>query len=270
MPDVQSHRARQYAVCTYALEGTPAADGAEAIFDQALSNGLAAIVAAEWPGSEVGRGGRVLSAGDLLTVIEQRGRTADDGFIHLLREGQSEWVTLPFEEDPFPNFTSIDVRTLRDGLDKTQDIRHARHEGEDPEGVSDEHIAALRDLGNHPALFALDDEALERAEMGLAQEVAAEHDRATDYWAALGEDERARRMAINYREHYAWETADERCEVQDCPVCWQEAIVATEFDSYLDQIGIGTCIACGYQRSRAVADDEAMTIELKRMADKDD
>ncbi len=43
--DRQNERARQYAVCTYALRNDRASDGAEAIYDQALTNGLAAIVA---------------------------------------------------------------------------------------------------------------------------------------------------------------------------------------------------------------------------------
>ncbi|WP_432171806.1 hypothetical protein [Streptomyces sp. 1222.5] len=43
----------------------PAMAGREGVFDQALSNGLAAIVASEWPGNESDRQGRVLSASAL-------------------------------------------------------------------------------------------------------------------------------------------------------------------------------------------------------------
>ncbi|MEV7318446.1 hypothetical protein AB0N56_36705 [Streptomyces microflavus] len=49
--------------------------GHEGIYDQALSNALAAIVAAEWPGEEVNRRGRVHFARDLLKVIAEKIRS---------------------------------------------------------------------------------------------------------------------------------------------------------------------------------------------------
>jgi hypothetical protein len=270
MADVQQQRAREYAVCTYALQANRDADGSQAIFDQALTNGLAAIVANEWPGDELDRKGRILSARDLLNVIENHKKPAGDGTIHLVPAGEAEWITLPFGDDPFPNFTRVDAGTLRDGLHETQSVRHARHEGDAQAAVSEQHLEALCDLGAHPALFTLNDEALDRAEAGLAAAVADEQDRATEYWLSLSGDERARRMSIDYREEYAWQRPDERCEVQQCPICWQESLVATEFDGYLDQIGIGTCVACGYRRSREMAEDEAMILELQRKVEESD
>ncbi|MFF3518751.1 hypothetical protein [Streptomyces sp. NPDC002573] len=46
--------------------------GHEGIYDQALSNALAAIVAAEWPGQEAKGEGRVHSARRLLKVIAEK------------------------------------------------------------------------------------------------------------------------------------------------------------------------------------------------------
>ncbi|WP_327299202.1 MULTISPECIES: hypothetical protein [unclassified Streptomyces] len=46
--------------------------GHEGIYDQALSNALAVIVAAEWPGEEANRKGRVHSAKGLLEVIAEK------------------------------------------------------------------------------------------------------------------------------------------------------------------------------------------------------
>src|SRR3954452_11815885 len=89
--ELQARRARHYAVCTYALDYDRASDGAEGVFDQALTNGLAAIVADEWPGEEVGRGGRMLAASKLLDVIEQRGKHKDDGVVAILRPGEPEY-----------------------------------------------------------------------------------------------------------------------------------------------------------------------------------
>jgi hypothetical protein len=48
MTDLNRRRARQYAVCTYALDYDHVTDGAEGVLDQALTNGLAAIVSHEW------------------------------------------------------------------------------------------------------------------------------------------------------------------------------------------------------------------------------
>ena len=79
--EVQAGRARQYPVCTYALDYDRATDGAEGVFDQALTNGLAAIVAHEWPGEEIGRGGRMLAASGLLDAIGRRDLA--DGAAHL-------------------------------------------------------------------------------------------------------------------------------------------------------------------------------------------
>jgi hypothetical protein len=269
--DVQRRRARQYAVCTYAVRYDRVTDGAEGVFDQALTNGLAAIVAYEWPRAELNDRGRMLAASQLLAVIEQRGKHAEEGTIRILRDGEPEWVESTIDGELAPNFTSVDAPTLRDALRATQRVRHARDEG-DQSGplLAEQHIKALEELDYHPALFAVTDEQIDRAEVGIADADAAERRRAAEYWNALGPDERTRRVAIDYNDLYAWETKDGRCEVEVCPVCLTVALVADDFDSYLDAIGIGSCIACSYHRSRDVADDEAMMSELRRQVERDD
>jgi len=267
--DVRERRARQYAVCTYALEYDRVADGAEGVFDQALTNGLAAIVAHEWPGSEMGRRG-VLSAAALVDVVEERGKRVDDE-VRILRPDEPEWETVPWEDEPTPNFTSVRVGTLRDAIGATQAIRHARDAGKTPpQSLSATHIEALSALDHHPALYRLTDEMIDRAERSAADEDAVERERAIEYWDAVGSEERSRREGFDYVDAYAWTGEVERCEVTECPVCWQQAFVAGEFDSYLDEVGVGRCIACSYQRTRRVADDLAMTIQIKRAVEGDD
>lgn len=269
--ELQARRARQYAVCTYALDYDRASDGAEGVFDQALTNGLAAIVAHEWPGAEVGRGGRMLAASKLLDVVEQHGKRKDDGIIAILRPGEPEYTQYPFENEPMPNYTAVNVPVLRDALSATQAIRHARESDEPTDaGLTDAHIAALGDLDDHPALYALSDEVINRAEVGVMQRDRIEQNRALDYWHTLGEDERRRREMIDYETEYAWETRDDRCEVQDCPVCWQRSLVAEEFDGQLDEIGIGWCVACSYQRTSEVADDAATSELVRRAIERND
>ena len=65
-------RALDYARCTQALREDRERPGFAGIFDEALTNALAAIVAARWPGTEM-RGSRVKSASELLDVIEEHG-----------------------------------------------------------------------------------------------------------------------------------------------------------------------------------------------------
>lgn len=47
--DTQWERAREYGACTAALIADREVSGAEALFNQALSNGLVAIVTHHWP-----------------------------------------------------------------------------------------------------------------------------------------------------------------------------------------------------------------------------
>jgi hypothetical protein len=270
MTDPQRGRARQYAVCTYALDYDHVTDGAEGVFDQALTNGLAAIVAHEWPGAELDRS-KIRSAAGLLNVLEKRASVAGDGTLRVLRPGEPEWEVVPWDDEPMPNFTTIDIVTLRSAISTTQAIRHARDSAEVAStSITESQIEALRNLDNHPALYALTDEMIDRAELSITAEDAAERARARRYWDAIGSDERERRDAFDYVEAYAWQGEISRGEVEECPACAQEALVAEEFDSFLDEIGIGTCVACSYNRSRRVADDIATGVQLRRAVERDD
>jgi hypothetical protein len=267
--DVQRQRARQYAVCSFALAQDRITDGAEGVFDQALTNGLAAIVAAEWAGAEVGKEGRVRSASGLLRVIEERASVADGGVVRLLKkEGAPEWIPSVFDDGLIPNFTAVEVVTFRDALRVTQAIRHARDVGMDVQtGLTEQHIKALGELAYHPALFVVSNEAIDRAEARADLADNVETERAAGYLATLGDEERARREAIDYEEEYGFATRDERCEVEECPVCMNVALVAYRFDGWLDEIGIGTCVVCSYDRSAEVADELATSRMLDRHQD---
>ena len=197
----QRQRARQYAVCTYALRHDRVADGAEAIYDQALNNGLAAIVAHHWPGAETKRGTRsqTLTADQLLKVIKQHGIDAGEGVVRVLHDpGKPE-----YEDNPafgrVENFTTVDVPAFRAALRITEKIRHARATAE-ARALTERHVEALEALDDHPALFSLSDELVERSQAGIAGRDAAERARAAAYYRALDDDERERREAIDYEK----------------------------------------------------------------------
>lgn len=264
--DIQKRRARQYAVCSYALTQDRITDGAEGVFDQALTNGLAAIVAAEWPGEEFERSLHVRSASSLLKIVEQKGATGAKGVMHVLRAGEPQWLPPPgFGEEPTPNFTIVEVGTLRDALKVTWAIRHARDEDQEAVvGVSEEHINALVELARHPALYSMPDVAADRAEDRLHDADDIELRRAAAYYSALDDAEQGRREAVDYEDRYGYVAPDGRCEVEECPVCGNLSLAADRFDGWLDELGIGTCIVCSYSRHPDLADELATGRMLER------
>jgi hypothetical protein len=108
--DLDYQRRREYAECLLLLLDDPEIAGREALFDQALTNGLAAIVSREWPGAELDRRGLVLSAAGLLDTLEQQ------------VPSQADSVTLAAAEPPL----TINVNLLRGAIKDTQAVRHAR------------------------------------------------------------------------------------------------------------------------------------------------
>jgi len=218
--DTQERRARQYAVCSCALTQDRITDGAEGAFDQALTNGLAGIVAAEWPGAESDRPSHIRSAHYLLEVIEEKGTPGPEGVIHLLRADGPTWLPPVVGEEPTPNFTIVEVATLRDALKVTWAIRHARDaDQEHVAGLSEKQISALVELNHHPAVRSMD-VAVDRAEDRLQKVDTAERQRAAAaYHASLDDEEQRLRETVDYEERYGYATPDGRCEVEECPVC---------------------------------------------------
>lgn len=209
--------------------------------------------------------GRMLPASGLLTVIEERGIAIHDGQVRVLHaEGEPE-----FEDDPLfgrvENFVAVDVPAFREALQVTQAIRHARATGDDQTApLSETHVNALEALDHHPALFTITDELIERSQAGIAGRDAAERARAGAYYQALDIEERERRQTIDYTEQHAWETKDDRSVVEVCPVCETRALVAPETDTVIEEIGIGFCFVCSYQRTAEVAHEAAYQLDIER------
>ena len=72
-------RRSEYARCTRALVEDRERDGTSGIFDAALTNGLAAIVATRWRGQEADARGRMKSASALIDVIEAQSDVQANG-----------------------------------------------------------------------------------------------------------------------------------------------------------------------------------------------
>ncbi|MFF0249987.1 hypothetical protein [Streptosporangium sandarakinum] len=250
-------------------------DGAEGVFDMALTNGLVAIVVHCWP-DKAGTAGRMLSASQLLNVIENKGRRADGGVVRVLHDPAGpEFTEWPFDlgDGPSPNFTEVAADVLRDALDATQEVRHARAlDHEAARVITDEHLNALEALDDHPALRSLLFVTIDRYEQRVDDAGEAEISRAQAYLEAIGEAEEERRAGLDYVALYA--ESDRKgmvlAEVEECPVCGHTSFVATGWEGQLGDLGIGHCVICSYQRTEAVADNEATLLRIQWAAERND
>ncbi|MEU8308949.1 hypothetical protein AB0C84_35845 [Actinomadura sp. NPDC048955] len=264
---MQRGRARQYALCTIAVGYDRVSDGVEGVFDQAVTNGLAAIVAHAWPGRERGRRG-VLSASDLLTVIEEHGEAAEPGVVHVLHDPagpkyeSAPWGVL---NERIANFTTVRATALRGALRATQAIRHARDTGERPDtALTAEQVRALEELDTHPALGSVMEELRDRQEVAVPAADRAEQERATDYLHLLDDQEIERRAALDYTARYRPFHKDDETTVEDCPVCGNVSLVAEHRDGLLGAVGVGQCVVCSYRRTAEAANDQALTQQIQR------
>ncbi|WP_345673435.1 hypothetical protein [Yinghuangia aomiensis] len=233
-------------------------EAGDGTFDQALSNALAAVVASEWPGEEHDRKGRVRSAAQLLDVIEER--IPPVGGVCVIPEPEEDRVRgeahhAMFGDGPYePWDVRIDAAVLRDGIARTQAVRHARGPG----GLERRHVDALFALDEHRSLRCLDSERGDRHWAGAREEDRRSQALALAVLEQIGDEEAARRSAnVNQYEGYHPKHSPEGYDFQECPVCGYETLQVTAIDDYGVGIGRGRCIVCTYERNGTVVDDLA-------------
>ncbi|MDQ4033619.1 MAG: hypothetical protein M3332_15785 [Actinomycetota bacterium] len=272
-----STRAREYGQCTAALDTDYQTSGAEALYDQALSNGLVAIVEYEWPGEELEtsrrrRRNKTKSATDLLKVIRNRATKVSQGIVQLTTRTVG-YIDPQYQRKdalcvnltaPSTEFVQVAVDLLQEAIDRTQSIRHGRIQVHATVGLDRRHIDALCNLNHHPALDSLAEEYGDQSWRAAKVQDLWTRNHAADYLEIIGEEEADRRMSTS--EDYLPADPKDRAmgpELQRCPVCLRETLLADRFDSMGHGIGIGTCIVCSYNRGEAIAEDEASDIEWK-------
>lgn len=261
------NRRDEYGSCTRALVNDQQRDGAAGIFDTALANGLAALVAARWPGEETTASGFVKSASRLLDVVVANVDARADGIYEL------EDTNPPPEVDLFDDLmqstpTCIDVEVLCEGIKRTQVIRHAR-EAEAPP-LEKQHVDALVALNDDAALRCslvyVEDADEHEERVALAD--AIERARARAYFDLLSVDEWERRAQIDYEEEYVEIEDGERYHTaHECPVCGLGSLIEGMRDSYVDEYPAGTCAACSYVKSVEAADLEGRDEAIRRAVD---
>ncbi|WP_103534743.1 hypothetical protein [Streptomyces sp. SM11] len=255
---MEIERAYQYAHCTVVLGADHEVPGCEAIFDQALSNGLLAIVAAQWPGEERDpKGSWMRSAKQLLTVIEEKTDAQPDGtrLIPWTDHGDSEGIR-------------VDTDTLREGVTKTQAPRHGRGPGT----LERSHVDALLTLDRHPALRRITEVASDGLWIKAEVRDRYDRDRAQAYLEFLGGDEaqaRAERAPelVEY-PHPKHNPDREGSELECCAVCEYESF-KLDYPTEIPDTGSGACLVCSYARSSDTAYYLSLNAELRRAIDTD-
>jgi hypothetical protein len=258
-------RRSEYARCTRALVEDGERDGTSGIFDAALTNGLAAIVATRWLGQEADARGRMKSASALIDVIEAQSGVQANGVYELPDLDPPRPGGDVFGPPLGPSPTVIDPTVLREAIRRTQVIRHARAEPARP--LEEEHVNALVALNADSALrVSLErGEDVDEYEERVLLADAFERARARAYLDLLSVDEMERRTSVDYEEEYLEiEDEDRNNTPHECPVCGVIALIERELDSYVGEYPAGTCVACSYVKSFDIADFEGRDEAIRR------
>jgi hypothetical protein len=254
-----ANRKRLYAEGAAVLDEDCHVVGAEALFDQALTNGLLVIATSYIPGHPAGDPKKKQpSASAWLTQLSKQAGVTDG--VAQLPTGKraqefDEQIGLRYldHEELVPLY----VKQLRDALRRTQAARHGRGPGEQ---VRPEDVAALLALDAHPALGALVNHYLDRDWRRAQIADRSEQARAADYLDLLDEDEVDRR-ANHSALALASMTSEDDMEPQDCSVCGRTALLSSGGDDFGYGITAGTCLVCSYRRSDRIAYDLGVDLE---------
>jgi hypothetical protein len=264
----------------------PALAGREAIFDQALSNGLSAIVAHEWPGEDLyKKNGKTLSASDLLKVIAAHVPQDAATGVHVIRdpadiqeqrehgpEAASEPIPkgtegsiFQFERPALPALdTRVDVRVLEDSLGASQPARHGGGEG----CLQRRHIAALLALDDHISLRNVEEAHADRGWDRARNEDRRSASQAVALLALIGDDEAGHRAeaAENPNAYHPKHNPDGHA-FDSCPVCGHDTFCVQGLGIWGD-VGFGQCAVCSYIRSPQTADDEGFREHVALISDR--
>lgn len=212
--------------------------GAEGLFNQALTNGLLVIAAANHLLPPAGE--RLPAARGLITLLA----------------GVVDAKIL----------TALDQAVLR-----TDAARHGRSTGAT---LTRPDVDALVELDRDPALGgSLMDVEVDRDWVRARAADGAEQDRAGEYLALLerelGEEEIERRAeaASGIGAPAPGDVGD---GPQQCPVCQQETLAVTDTDDFGHGIGAGLCAVCSYWRGPDIVYWLGFDAEMDRLVQRDD
>lgn len=254
--------------------------GHEGIFDQALSNGLAAIVAAQWPGHEKKNNGRVHYARDLLAVITDNLTETGAPGVYEIPDPDSAPASETGEPAPagpvgsifdvhVPQAaaltTRIDVGLLTEAIDLSATARHGRGNG----GLQRRHIEALLALDDHPSLGTLEEENAEQQRHAVREEDRRSADQAQSLLELIGADEAGRRSRSTENPNaYDPKHNPDGDDFDTCPVCGHGNFCVQGLDLW-GWVSYGQCVVCSYRRSPQMADEEGAGRQIADLMDRD-
>lgn len=295
-----------YARCAFALKDDPNVVGAEALFDVALSNGLAVVVGSGWPGEEYKPNGstQVKSAGVMLQDLKKKAQQqvvtpdgaelaspqvrVDEISAQKNAKGKVASVTLtvtphlsvPRDQHRSPSEVernplaprAYDYQVVRIDtavLTEAIDVVNPVRHGKESSGeLKQRHIDALLTLDEHPRLHGLLDEQIEAHERSDTAANSIRASIAEDYLSLLSQDEINRR--VEAADWYAPAPGEPSEDLQDCPVCDNRTLIP---EGGIDVFGVGivtgTCLVCGYRRSSEQANREAKIRRLDSLLERD-
>lgn len=247
---MSSDRSNQYANGTTALQNNVTVAGADGVFDLALTNGLLAVVAATITGHPAAMAiGRAPAANSLLMDLVATFGKDSAGFVKVpTGENAVDFDGKGLVDLGYERMVSVNVDLLLDALGRTQAARHGRG----PAGlltIAD--VDALAALDEHPALSVLSDYRRELFwELGSVAD-SAEFDRALGVLELLSDDDVAARVAACQSTHGY---GSEEHELQFCPVCGHQTLVATGSDAWGYGIVPARCPVCSFEQSEHSAE----------------
>lgn len=247
--------AELYASGTLILEADLYTGAAEAIFNQALTNGLIAIAIAELPGygAKAEAGGFLPPARGILRDLESAFGPATDGVITIPDSRCNEREAA----------TKVNVRTLADAVEATDPLRHGRPA---TRGLRAADIEALVALDQHPALRRLSTAGANLDEVREEAEELLEMGRAFAYLELLDEEEQIRRLDA-LPVPFAAPGDPPEIEPMDCPACGLPSLLSTGGDGFGYGITTGVCFVCSYRRSSYAAHQVNLNREWDRFKD---
>ncbi|MBB1152503.1 hypothetical protein [Amycolatopsis dendrobii] len=296
---ISVQRGWEYARCAFALRQDLTSAGAEALYDHALNNGLAVIVATAWPDAELQPVERKASTPGALRV-----KPASELLKTLVEKAESHTVTvsgdrpaatqvrvtdiqLSSDSDGEPQVVTMTASTLGENDPPTTTFFFGENQEEQivPADTVTINVAVLREAIEivHPvrhgrartgsleqrhldALLALDEHPRLQGLDGLEVDASYVEDKARDLW--LWDN------AVDYLELLSDDEIARRVEaadahahrsaaewgLQSCPVCNNETLIPTHIDDFGLGIGVGTCFVCGFWRSQRAVDEESQNM----------
>jgi hypothetical protein len=212
----------------------------------------------------------VYSAARLLNIIAERVPQDGQSGVHVFPDPDPELSTAlmrtiadPDDDDSSLFETRVDTLTLKEAVDRTQAVRHARGAGV----LEQRHIDALRALDQHKSLGSIHSEEADRVWLAAREDNRNSVLRAVAHLDLIGDELATKRAAdVDNPNAYHPKHNPDGHDLEECPVCGYETFCVQGIDDYGYGFGWGQCLVCTYTRSRDTLEDIARDFHVARLS----